>query len=174
MSQATSLLASITSHAPTQPPTTFTPHQASAPSHEPLLDSLESALGPVGARLIQSLRRAIGFLYGGGGAPKRGRDWSLRGTALRLRTLLKVLFGAPAVDGRKPGTFKTPSTVGRITRWKDGLFGAGVLPEDEVREGMGEVIRLARDAAEKGVPEAWLLLGDLYLVRYIAILIRHA
>lgn len=167
-SQATSLLASLTTHAPSPPPTTFTPHQAGPPSHEPLLDALESSLGPIGASLVRSLRRAVGFLYGGAGGQKRGRDWSVRGTALRLRALLKVLFGTPAVEQRKPGAHKTPSTGGRITRWKDGLFGAGVLPDDEVREGMDEVVRLAKEAAHRGVPEAWLLLGDLYLVSFSA------
>lgn len=39
-----------------------------------------------------------------------------------------------------------------------------MLDQEEVGQAMNEVLRLARQAAEAGSAEAWLLLGDLHLV----------
>lgn len=43
--------------------------------------------------------------------------------------------------------------------------GSAILDEDEVEQAMEDVLRLARQAAESGSAEAWILLGDLHLVR---------
>lgn len=51
-------------------------------------------------------------------------------------------------------------------RWDEqvGLKPGEVLTVSEVEEGIDHVLKLAYEAAEGGLGEAWLFLGDLYLV----------
>ncbi|KAM0753405.1 HCP-like protein [Meredithblackwellia eburnea MCA 4105] len=196
--KAQALLASITAHSPLPPPTPFTTSKSSNnSSSNAFLDKIEQKLPPFAAAILSKSRSLVHYLYTGSstsatntGESGNKRDWSLRATALKLRKLIKLIIrhddarraNTPIGNGRhaSPGhppnsphlsssTSSSSSSGSKVSKWKDGIFGVGVLPQEEIEEGMKEVQRLAREAEANGVAEASLLLGDLYLTGHLTI-----
>lgn len=158
-----SLLTTLTSHASPPPPTTYTPLLQPS-SYTPFLDLLESNLGSTAGQTIRAVRKAVGYVYGGSNAKSAaggGRDWSVRGAVNSLKRALTDFAPLPTSKKMRGGRVKGEKG------WREKLASMGtngVLAKEEVEEGMKEVLKLARDAGEKGSAEAWVLLGDLYLV----------
>jgi hypothetical protein len=83
---------------------------------------------------------------------------------------LKSVVERFAVDKPKILTSAGGKGKGGRGAWKErlknsSLKGGVVLDAEETAEGLKEVVELARQAGEKGSLDAWLLLGDIYLVR---------
>lgn len=85
---------------------------------------------------------------------------------------MKSVVESFAVD--KPGVTRSGGARrekgGTKGAWKERLKsstlkGGVVLDAEETTEGLIEVVELARQAGEKGSVDAWMLLGDLHLVR---------
>lgn len=160
-----SLLASLTSHAAPPPPTSFTPFLQPS-SSTPLLDLLESKLGPTSSSAVRAVRSSVGYLYGGAsarGAVQGGRDWSVKGAVNGVTSLV--------LDYVTPSKRQTRKAASGAEGWRSKLEalgglkgGSGMLDEAEVEEGMEEVVSLAYRAAEAGSAEAWVLLANLHLV----------
>ncbi|GAA6051264.1 hypothetical protein JCM3770_006785 [Rhodotorula araucariae] len=169
---ALSLLDSLTAHSLPPPPTPYSPHLV-APAASPL-DALEHRLaGTYTGRAFSAVRRRATALYAGSTArrPPGARDYSVRGAVRALRSAVEAF----ALD-------KVPAVAAKARRagekgakgWKDRLAGAAlksgiVLDPDETAEGMREVVRMAEEAGEKGSPEAYVLLGDLYLTGHLSV-----
>ncbi len=128
----------------------------SRPAQPSLVDWIEAS--PHGAPL-RSLRRAVNFVYGGHRSLRHTHTSASRllGSAVDTvkRKLLSIGSGS---DGQ-------PSGAG-ARRWDERVaFKAGdILSVAEVESGIDHVLKLAYEAAEGGSGEAWLFLGDLYLV----------
>ncbi|GAA5863624.1 hypothetical protein JCM1840_000083 [Sporobolomyces johnsonii] len=177
---ALSLLDALTAHSPPNPPTSYAPHlsrssRSSLSSLSSLLDSLESTLGSTttGAAL-RGVRKGASYLYAGDSGKRKApgaRDWSVRGAVRALKHAVEAFAMDKPSSRGKGGT----GTVGEGAQgWKKRLEmaqikGGVVLADDEVEEGMKEVVRLAKEAAEKGSAEAWVLLGDLYLTGHLTL-----
>lgn len=80
--------------------------------------------------------------------------------------LKNLVTNYAAWSGRSlPGRTKGPKGWQAKLEAASGLRSSHVmLDQEEVGQAMNEVLRLARQAAEAGSAEAWLLLGDLHLV----------
>ncbi|BGP12880.1 hypothetical protein JCM10213_005166 [Rhodosporidiobolus nylandii] len=169
-----SLLDTLTAHSlPSSPSPDPLAPQPTASSTSFYLDSLESRLeGTATGAVLRVVRKGAGYLYSGDEAKRKkkgGRDWSVGGVVRALSGAVKSF----AVD--KPrAVVRTSGRQKDVGGWKErlrssGLKGGVVLDEDETREGMLEVVELARQAGEKGSAEAWLLLGDLYLTGHLTL-----
>ncbi|GAA5849904.1 hypothetical protein JCM8547_000949 [Rhodosporidiobolus lusitaniae] len=183
-----SLLDTVTSH--TVLPILLSSSASYPPALQPssssitfYLDVLESRLdGTQTGRLLRGVRKGASYLYTGstGGANEGGsrkkKDWSVRGAVKALQGAVKAFAVDPSVVGKVVGL----SSSGRKSKdggkgWKErlkssALKGGVVLDEEETAEGMREVVELAREAGEKGSPEAWVMLGDLYLTGHLTLL----
>lgn len=156
-----SLLTTLTAHSSPPPPTSYT-----SPPQSYLFDSLESNLGPTANQLISRLHRAATFLYGGSNRKAGARDWSLKSVVNGVMGKMAQLGGRASLSGK----------AGDEAGWRERvkvLGAGGVLSESEVREGMSEVLQLARRATEMGSAEALVLVGDLHLVRQRFGLLQH-
>lgn len=165
---AVSLLDSLTAHSSPAPPSSYTPLLRQS-SYTPFLDYLEGHLGATTGSALRASRSALSCLYAGSDSKRRkaspsgGRDWSVRGAVNGLKRLVTdyAALSKPARAGRHRG----PNGWRAKLEAASGLrAGDVVLDDGEVKEAMAEVTRLARQAAEAGSAEAWVLLGDLHLV----------
>lgn len=160
-----SLLTSLTSHAPPPPPTAFTPLRHSS-SSTPLLDALEAKLGRTGGSAVRAARTVVNLVSGRSKA-RKGRDLSVTGVLGTLRNVVvdhsplgKV---AKKVKAGRKGAEGWRQKLETVSRSKGS---SAALDESETEQAMEEVLRLARQAADSGSAEAWVLLGDLHLVSY--------
>ncbi|GAA5994789.1 ubiquitin ligase complex subunit HRD3 [Rhodotorula paludigena] len=165
-----SLLGELTAHAPPPPPTPYSPHLVSTTSP---LDDLEARLeGTVTGSVFRAVRSRVGALYGGKRKPAGGRDYSVRGAVQALRGAVEsfAVDKVARVGNNKGPRGASPDGKG----WKERLAGAKlkeavVLEPQEVKEGLREVVELAREAADKGSVEALEFLGDLHLTGHLSL-----
>ncbi|GAA5916071.1 hypothetical protein JCM6882_008305 [Rhodosporidiobolus microsporus] len=172
-----SLLDTVTAHSFPAPANRYPPAlQPSTSSASFYLDSLESRLsGTTTGTVLRTFRRGVSSLYAGDASKRKakgGRDWSVRGAVTALKGAVdRFARDRPRVVSTSKGR---RGKGGAATGWKErlrksGLKGGVVLDEEETREGMLEVLDLARQAGEKGSVDAWLLLGDLHLTGHLTL-----
>lgn len=140
----------MTRHAPQ-----FTPKPDHSNQHQ-LLSLVQSTLG---GGPIRSLRRALNFLSGAPPAStihQPTKQWSISSLFDKAKWKLR------SPDDREAAG-RTASS-GRNWHKPLSLRPGHVLQVAEVEEGMEQVLKMAYEAAEAGSGQAWLFLGDLYLV----------
>lgn len=161
---AVSLLDTLTFHSPPSPPTLYSPNIASldvpfSARIEPILQ--RSSVGRFALRVSR--------LHAGDAAKRRvqsGRDWSVKGAILGLKGAIErfavdktARAGKGTSGGRRDGK-------GWKNRLENAVLKGGVvLDREEIEEGMAEVTELLQSAGQRGSAAAWVLLGDLHLVR---------
>ena len=169
---AVSLLDSITAHSSPLTPATHATQQSTVqiPSQSRIYNWIESRLGSNTAKVVGTTKSALSYLYAGSDSSRRQRsdknkrDWSLRSAVTGFKKLVTnyAALSRQAIPGR---TRQSPKGWQAKLEAASGLrAGDVVLEESEVDEAMQQVVRLARQAAEAGSPEAWVLLGDLHMV----------
>ncbi|KDE09601.1 hypothetical protein MVLG_00009 [Microbotryum lychnidis-dioicae p1A1 Lamole] len=180
-------LSQITLHASAVASTPYAPLLQPS-SYTPFLDLLESHLGTTTGRGVRALRKAFGAISGKTKATASNLtspDWSVRGAIGRLgsavTSLIRLSASSMSDQGVKKLTNEQGETVVVGTAWKHRLASfqhrsaansgrpRQSLTVDEVTEGLQEVVKLAREAAEMGHAQAWLLLGDLYLTGHLTL-----
>ncbi|SCV68301.1 BQ2448_422 [Microbotryum intermedium] len=180
-------LSQITLHSSSVASTPYAPLLRPS-SYTPFLDLLESHLGSTTGRGVRALRKAVGAISGKTKATASSLtspDWSVRGAISRLGSTITSLIKLSAPSNSDRGVKKLTNEQGETvvvgTAWKHRLANfqhrsatnsgrpRQSLTVDEVTEGLQEVVKLAKEAAETGYAQAWLLLGDLHLTGHLTL-----
>lgn len=169
-----SLLRELTRKSPPAPPSSYTTASSDFPSSSSSWPF--SLIEDYISHRFSWLGKGLKYLYAGKaeGKSKTGRrDYSISGVLRQLYSFISSFLSPPIRHSRPSAssTSSTPSTsTGLVNRWTTTLFSTlsgaeSTWSEREMSERLVEVMRMAREAGEGGVKEAWVTLGDLYLVR---------
>ncbi|GAA5962122.1 hypothetical protein JCM3765_005531 [Sporobolomyces pararoseus] len=181
---ALTLLSQITQHSTLSSHTPQTPY---LPQSYLTSNTLESNYfgGPnsTRSRVFQKCLELLERVYGGKKESREDRkrsgklDYSIRGVVLGLKGLVEK-FNNNNHQNKSSGSTGSSSLGSRDARnWRERLeklnlatgIGGGGLNEEETRQGMQEVVKLMRDAGERGNGDSLNWLGDLNLFGHLTV-----
>ncbi|KAK4054803.1 ERAD-associated protein [Microbotryomycetes sp. JL201] len=163
------------------PPAMTSQHTSFSPllrpsSTNPMIDYIESWLGPRAGSTMRMVKAVACFVYGGSkynavnidgsdSARDDEIDWSIRGAVNKVTKSISLL-SAGAGGGDQAQT-------GSGTRWIDKLTQLGAskkrIYDEQLDAALDDVLERAREAGELGNADAWNLRGDLYLTGHLTL-----